>query len=223
MSEMHLVWPSQEYLPDYISALERGWSPDNMRGRAAAEEELLRIAVDTDAFLRSLVDKDATGDPITLTDGTKVPRLPGYRRWLWDGEFCGAIGLRWQRGTEKLPIYCLGHIGYAVVPWKQRRGYATRAVHGILQEARAEGLRYVEITTAPDNIPSQRVIEKNDGVFVEEFLKPLSLGGGREFRYRVNLYEDGSQVPGRLSGGFRTGSLWNSLIRAKGCWPPSYG
>src|SRR5260370_1107296 len=84
-----------------------------------------RIAADGDAFLASLVDKEAAGDPITLPDGMTVPRLPGYRRWLWDGEFCGSIGLRWQRGTEALPPYCLGHIGYAVVPWKQGRGYAT--------------------------------------------------------------------------------------------------
>jgi predicted acetyltransferase len=102
----------------------------------------------------------------------------GYRRWLWDGEFCGSIGFRWQRGTEALPPYCLGHIGYAVVPWKQRRGYATSALRELLREAKAEGLRYVEITTATENVASQRVIENNEGVFVEEFVAPESLGAG---------------------------------------------
>jgi predicted acetyltransferase len=188
---MKLVWPSRQYLPGYVAALERGWSPDNVRGEVAATEELERIAADPDAFLTSLVDKEAQGDPITLPDGTTVPRLPGYRRWLWDGEFCGSIGLRWQRGSEALPPYCLGHIGYAVVPWKQGRGYATRALEEILHEARAEGLRYVEITTDPDNVPSQRVIERNGGVLVEEFLKPPALGGKRGLRYRVNI-QDGA-------------------------------
>ena len=112
-----------------------------------------------------------------------------HRRWLWDGEFCGSIVLRWQRGTEALPPYCLGHIGYAVVPWKQRRGYATRALGEVLREAKAEGLRYVEITTAPDNVASQRVILANGGVFVEEFVTPQALGGRRELRYRVNLHD----------------------------------
>jgi predicted acetyltransferase len=190
-TEMDLVWPSRQYLPSYVAALERGWSPDNVRGQLAAKEELEQIAADSDAFLTSQVDKEARGAPITLPDGTTVPRLPGYRRWLWDGEFCGTIGLRWQRGSEALPPHCLGHIGYAVVPWKQGRGYATRALREMLGEARAEGLRYVEITTDPDNVPSQRVIERNGGVLVEEFLKPPALGGKLGLRYRVNL-QDGA-------------------------------
>ena len=108
MQEMKLVWPSRQHLPSYVAALKRGWSPENVRGDVAAQEEMERIAANPDAFRASLVDKDGTGDPITLPDGRTVPRLPGYRRWLWDGEFCGSIGLRWQRGTEALPPYCLG-------------------------------------------------------------------------------------------------------------------
>ncbi len=186
---MNLVWPSREYLPSYVAALKRGWSPDNLRRNVAAQKELERIAANADAFLASLVDKEWAGAPITLPDGTPVPRLPGYRRWLWDGEFCGSISLRWQRGTEALPPHCLGHIGYAVVPWKQGRGYATHALREMLREAKAEGLRYVEITTAPDNVASQRVIQNNGGVFVEEFVTPPALGGRRELRYRVNLHD----------------------------------
>lgn len=196
---MELVWPSREYLPGYVSALERGWSPDNLRGQAAADEELRRIAADPDVFLASLVDREAAGAPITLPDGSIVQRLPGYRRWMWDGEFCGSIGLRWQRGTEALPPYCLGHIGYAVVPWKQRRGYATSALCEILREAGAVGLRYVEITTEPDNIASRRVIEANGGAFVEEFVTPAALGGRRSVRYRVNIGHGRSARDGRHS------------------------
>lgn len=190
MFPMKLVWPSREYLPSYVAALERGWSPDNVRGLLATREELKRIAADADAFLASLVDKEAAGDPITLLDGTIVPRLPGYRKWMWDGEFCGSIGLRWQRGTEALPPTCLGHIGYAVVPWKQGRGYATRALREVLREAGSEGLRYVEITTDPDNLPSRRVIEANGGVLVEEFVPPESLGTEPKLRYRVQTPDD---------------------------------
>ncbi len=186
---MHLVWPARDYLPGYVAALERGWSADNLRGEAAAREELARIAADPDAFLASLVDREAAGEPIALPDGTTVSRLPGYRRWMWDGEFCGSIGFRWQRGTEALPPHCLGHIGYAVVPWKRGRGYATRALHDVLQDAKAEGLRYVEITTQPENVPSQRVILANGGLLVEEFVTPAALGGRRELRYRVQLSE----------------------------------
>ena len=182
---MILVWPAREHLPSYVDALERGWSPDNVRGLAAAQEELARIKADADAFLAGMVDREAAGAPITLLDGTKVPRLPGYRRWMWDGDFCGSIGLRWQRGSEDLPPYCLGHIGYGVVPWKRRRGYATLALREILKDAAAEGLRYVDITVDPDNVPSQMVVEKNNGVLIGEYVTPIELGGKRELRYRV--------------------------------------
>jgi predicted acetyltransferase len=184
---MVLVWPSREHLASYVDALQRGWSPDNIRGEAAARDELEQIAADADAFLRSLVDKEARGAPIVLPDGTAVSRLPCYRRWMWDGEFCGSIGLRWQPGTEDLPPYCLGHIGYAVVPWKQRRGYATQALRDILREAAAVGLRHVDLVTEPPNIASQRVIEANGGVLVERFTEPASVGGRAGLRYRVNL------------------------------------
>ena len=183
---MTLVWPSREHLPSYVAALERGWSPNNLR-QAQAREELAEIAADADAFLAGLVARDVKGRQITLPDGTSVPRLPGYRRWMWDGEFCGSIALRWQPGTEELPPYCLGHIGYAVVPWKQRRGYATQALRDLLCDARAERLRYVEVTTQPDNVASRRVIEANGGVLLEEFTKLPAYGGGPELRYRIEL------------------------------------
>ena len=183
---MNLVWPAEEYLPSYVAALERGWSPDNLRPEVTGEQ-LAQIAADAPAFVRAQVDLDATGSAIVLPDGSTVQRLPGYVRWLWDGEFCGTIGFRWQPGTEALPATCLGHIGYGVVPWKQNRGYATRALRLMLEEAAATGLRYVEITTVPDNLASRRVIEANGGRFVEEFVTPPALGGKLHVRYRVSL------------------------------------
>ncbi|HVZ23457.1 MAG TPA: GNAT family N-acetyltransferase [Vicinamibacterales bacterium] len=185
-ANVSLVWPAREYLQSYVAALERGWSPNNL-DPDAGREELRRIVEDPDAFLASLVDLEGRGDPIVLPDGSVVKRLPGYRRWIWDGEFCGSIGFRWQPGTEALPPTCLGHIGYAVVPWKRRRGYATAALRETLADAQARGLRYVEVTTRVDNLASQRVVEANGGVLVEEFVAPPSLGSHLERRYRVYL------------------------------------
>ncbi len=184
---MKLIWPSSEYLPAYITALQSGWSADNVRGAVAAAEELDRIAVDPDGFLASMIDREAKGNPVTLPDGTSVKRIPGFRQWMWDGEFCGVIGFRWQPGTEALPPHCLGHIGYAVVPAKRNLGYATRALRETLPLARAEGLRYVEVTTDPDNFASQRTIEANGGVLHEKFIKPLQFGGKPGLRYRIML------------------------------------
>jgi predicted acetyltransferase len=183
---MELVWPASPYLSSYRSALARGWSPDNLRPEAA-EEELARIAEDPDRFLAEQVDREAKGPPVTLPGGGTVPRLPGIHMWMWDGEFCGTIGFRWQPGTAELPPHCLDHIGYAVVPWKRRLGYATRALAGILPEARAVGLPYVELTTDVDNRASRRVIETNGGRLVERFDKPASYGGAASLRYRIDL------------------------------------
>lgn len=184
---MQLVWPAAEHLPSYIAALQSGWSADNVRGAVAAAEELERIAADPAGFLASMVDREAKGDPVKLPDGSIVKRIPGFRRWIWDGEFCGVIGMRWQPGTEALPPHCLGHIGYAVVPDKRRRGYATRALMETLPLARAEGLRYVELTTDPENVASQRTIEAAGGVLHERFIKPAQFGSAPGLRYRIQL------------------------------------
>jgi predicted acetyltransferase len=193
---MQLVWPAPEHLPAYASALERGWSPDNLRPEAA-QEELARIAQNADAFLAEQVDPEAKGPAITLPDGRSVPRLPGFHKWMWDGEFCGTIGFRWQPGTVELPPHCLGHIGYSVVPWKRGLGYATQALADILPEARAVGLPYVELTTDATNVASQRVIEANGGRIVERFDKPAGYGGAESLRYRIDLQEPPT---GRRSG-----------------------
>jgi predicted acetyltransferase len=180
---MQLVWPAPEYLRSYRDALRRGWSPNNMRPQAA-DEELAAIENNPDAFFREMVNFEGGGRGVKLPDGSVVPRLPGYRKWMWDGEFCGSIQLRWSPSGE-LPPYCLGHIGYSVVQWKQRRGYASRALGLIAAEARARGLPHVEITTTPANIASQKVILANGGMLIEEFEKLASLGGGAELRYRI--------------------------------------
>ena len=184
---MLLVRPDAEHLASYVAALEHGWSADNERGVDAAGEELSRIQADAAAFLTSMEDREAKGPSITLPDGSTARRLPGFKRWLWDGEFCGSIGLRWQPGTPALPAHCLGHIGYAVVPWKRRLGYAKSALRLILPEARTVGLPYVEITTDPENIASQRVIEANGGILVEHFIKPPQFGSKRGLRFRIML------------------------------------
>jgi len=184
--EVILVWPTLEHLPSYVAALERDWSPDTLRPEAA-REELEQIAADPAAFVAAQVDREGAGPPVTLPDGTKMKRLPGYRRWIWDGEFCGVIGLRWQPGTEALPAHVLGHIGFSVVPWKRKRGYATRALALILEDAAREGLRYVELTTKLENVASQRVIEANRGRLIEQFTTPGEYGERAALRFRIDL------------------------------------
>ncbi|KAB7645434.1 GNAT family N-acetyltransferase [Polymorphobacter fuscus] len=176
--------PAATDLPEYSAALERGWSPDNTRAAAAAEQ-LAAIAADPAAFLALLDDPGAAGPPIRLPDGSTVPRLPSLTRWIWSDGFCGSIGFRWQPGTAALPDHVLGHVGFAVVPWRRGQGHATRALALFLDEPRRHGLAHVDLTTNVDNLACQQVVVANSGRLVDRFEKLPAYGGGEALRFRI--------------------------------------
>ncbi len=187
---MKLLKPTLDHIPAYAAALKWGWSPDNLRPQAT-QEQLSKISDDAASFVSNLDDPTAKAGPITLPDGSKVARLPSIRRWIWDNEFCGHISLRWKPGTEELPPTCSGHIGYAVVPWRQGEGLATAALLAILPAAKAFGLRYVEVTTSPENPASVRVIEKAGGVLMKAYTAEKALGGHETLQYQISLAASG--------------------------------
>jgi predicted acetyltransferase len=161
MPVVELVEPAPVFLPGYIEALEAGWSPNTTRN--VSGEQLTAIRADAGAFLHGLTQRDG-GGTIALGDGTVMPRLPGRVLWVWDGEFCGAINLRFVPGTLDLPPHVSGHAGYAIVPWKRRRGYATRALALMLPVAHGAGLPRLLVTCDAGNVASRRVIEANGGI-----------------------------------------------------------
>ena len=61
----------------------------------------------------------------------------------------------------------------------QGRGAALRRAYGVARQH----------PVSADNLASQRVIEANRGVLVEQFVAPAALGGMPELRYRVQLQE----------------------------------
>ena len=192
--------PTLDILPSYVAALQRGWSADTVRGRAAAEAELRCIEENAHAFVESLDDRGAQGAPVVLPNGSTVHRIPGFRRWVWDGDFCGSIGFRWVPGASELPAHVLGHIGYAIVPWRRERGYASRALGLLLPEAWALGLAHVDITTDPENLPSQKVILNNDGQLIRRFAKPDAYGGGESLLFRIEAPTRANSDQKELSG-----------------------
>lgn len=187
MSAIKLLRPTIALLPSYVSALEAGWSPDNVRKEVAAREQLHAIEVDAERFVDGLDDPTASGGPIPLPDGSTVARLPSIVRWIWDDELSGAIGFRWQTGTAELPSYVLGHIGFSVVPWKRGKGYAKQALSLMLGAAKLQGLPYVELTVDPENIASQKVIAACNGALIKRFRKTAAYGFAETLRYRIEL------------------------------------
>lgn len=183
-----LVIPDLTRLPSYVDALARGYLPSNVDSATIARRHVDAIARDGAAFVASLTDVEAKGGPITLPDGSIVPRLPGFTRWIVDGDaFCGQINLRWSPGTDDLPPHVLGHVGYVIAPWHRRQGHASRALAQVLPLARTVGLGRVDLTTAPDNTASQKVILANGGVFVRRFIKAAAYGGTEDFLFRITL------------------------------------
>ena len=176
-----LVAPSLDKVEGYVDALRQGWSPNNLRD--VSGEQIAAYEADPAAFVASLTSRDGL---ILLPDGSRVPKLPFIARWLWDGDFAGVISLRWQEGTDALPAHVSGHIGYAVVPWKRRRGYARAALAAILPHALRVGLDQVTLTCDPDNAASIGVIEANGGLLAAR-IDASPHGDGPKLVYAIRL------------------------------------
>ena len=180
---VELVAPTLERLPGYLDAVRRGCPGDRVLfGSAGAV--LALAAENPQAVLDRFADRTNAGVRYRR-DGTTAPRLPALFRWMWDGQFAGNINLRWAPDGRALPDDVPGHIGYGTVEWKRGRGYATRALSLMRVLAVEEGMTEVDIVTDVDNIASQRVVERNGGVRVEEFAQTEPLGGGQAIRWRV--------------------------------------
>jgi predicted acetyltransferase len=176
--------PQDVMLDSFKDALRRGWSPHT-------EVDISKIvldAVEADAaaYLTSVSDTAPLSN-VTLSDGRTVPRLPARIRWIWDGDFCGQTNLRWMPDGAPLPPHILGHVGYAVVPWKQGHGIAKRALRHMLSEAREVGLPALDICTTADNVASQKVVLANGGSLIESFRSEIHDPAIERLRYRITL------------------------------------
>lgn len=155
-----LVTPSLDMLAGYEDALARGWSPDPRRVGDAdfVAAELSDLRTDRAGYLDKILGR---ADPAEANPSPTTPINHAF--WISDGEFAGKADLRYIPVTGAVPDGVPGHVGFSVVPWKQRRGYATAALRELVELARSKGLRELQILCNIENMGSRVVIESVGG------------------------------------------------------------
>jgi len=118
--------------------------------------------------------------------GLKKGYVPETVFWLVDttkNEYIGFVTVR-----HRLNNYLKregGNIGYFIRPSKRGHGNGTLQLKMALKKAKLLGIKEIILTCNKKNIPSQKVIEKNHGVFFSEIYIPEKKA--RKLRFKIEL------------------------------------
>jgi len=111
-------------------------------------------------YKRKLVD-NAKGENLKKNETQKINYI-----MYDDGYPVGGIALRlklseyWKKHS--------GHIGYSVRPSERGKGYGTKMLALVLNEAKSRGIKEIYLQCNNKNLASQKVIEANGGVRIKE-------------------------------------------------------
>jgi RimJ/RimL family protein N-acetyltransferase len=121
-------------------------------------DDLLTLVNLPDVRARAVYLRDTTRPAVERRcAGVASEWLAGQRAGLTirvNDEFAGDIGLFYEAFSRQAMI------GYSLLPGVRGRGVATRAVRLLSAWAFEIGVRRLVAGTAPDNVPSQRVLER---------------------------------------------------------------
>ncbi len=87
-----------------------------------------------------------------------------------EGKIVGRLSFRWELNDFLLKVG--GHIGYAVIPSEQRKGYASEMLAQALLIARQKGMKKILLTCDEGNLGSMKTIERNKGVLEDIYSGP---------------------------------------------------
>ena len=164
MDELMLVSPCERYAGQvmaYREAMQK--SGDSFDGCAGLEEvKSFSEWIDFEGRLRAKYGEEYVPSRVRLAIRARDDRLVGI------------IDLRHPLSPFLLQFG--GSIGYSVHPPERKKGYATRMLALMLDEARRIGIRRVLITCDRDNVASRRTIVKNGGALENEVEDTAGLG-----------------------------------------------
>lgn len=155
-----LVRPHGVFRASYVEALREGfvWA-----ARAPLDADVIAFVDSHFADYLRRLDEDGQ---LPMPGAPALSGVPANTFWLVEQEtFIGAINIRSRIDTPALAHFG-GHVGYAVRPSRQRRGYGTHMLALALDVCRGMGLGIVRLSCAEHNLGSRRVIEANGGLLL---------------------------------------------------------
>jgi predicted acetyltransferase len=147
--------------------------------------EWAREEVESDPRMRGVwpTDEAELAAHIERCRAEEAQAVPQFAFWLLrDGK--DVVGSSRMR-TQLAPDMVGGHIDYGIRATEQRKGYGTRQLALLKDEARRCGLARLLVTCRANNEGSIGVILKNGGVFGEAVVNPNS--GQAINRYWIDL------------------------------------
>lgn len=168
---MRLIKPTKQYEQSWKNTI-REFEEEGISGFW----NLPKKPTDLDEYIE-LTEKNSRGEYVP--NGWTVPTST---YWLIDNEeIVGHVNIRHEL-NERLEKRG-GHIGYAIRPSARKKGYGIKILELGLLQAKELGLHRLLITCHDTNIPSQKIIERNGGIFSDEIV----FEGERIQRYWVEV------------------------------------
>ncbi len=164
---MKLVSPNIQYEQSFLQAVRDHKNSDEHDGLFDAHEYAW-----FEEHFEMLVQKylDESAGKNLLDD-----RVASTQFWIVDGDtWLGRFSLRHEL-NETLKTYG-GHLGYYLVQDARKKGVGTWAMEKVLEEARALGMKKLLVTCNPDNVGSQKLIQKFGGILQDTIESKLNKG-----------------------------------------------